>query len=208
MLETSPLLQAHSVLEKTGGGSKRIDYVQFRLMADEQPTPQEEEPVFKTQQDRESNVAWPAIAIGFVFLTVAVGLFILLSHKQQIRATGTPSAYAAHIQLQDVKLSQAENFVGGTVTYIEGQMVNTGDKTVNQATVETTFQNSMSEIVQQDELPLQVLDRGGPYPQAVDLRIAPLKPQQPREFRLTLSHVSSDWNQQIPKLTVMNVETQ
>ena len=177
-------------------------------MADQQPTPQEEEPVFKNQQDRESNVAWPAIGIGFVFLAVAVGVFILVSQKPQSRATGVPSAYAAHIQLQDVKLSQAENFVGGTVTYIEGQMVNTGDKTANGATVEAIFQNSMGEIVQQDELPLQVLDRGGPYAQAVDLRLAPLKPQQQREFRLTLSHVSSDWNQQIPKLTVMNVETE
>jgi hypothetical protein len=176
-------------------------------MADEQPTPQEE-PVFKTKQGRESNVAWPAIGIGFVFLTVAVGLFILVSHKPQSRTTGAPSAYAPHIQLQDVKLSQAENFVGGTVTYIEGQMVNTGDKTVNGATVEVTFRNSMDEIVQQDELPLQVLDRGGPYAQAVDLRLAPLKPQQPREFRLTLSHVSSDWNQQAPALQVMNVETE
>ena len=176
-------------------------------MADEQPTPQEE-PVFKTEQGRESNVAWPAIGIGFVFLAAAVGLFILVSRKPQSRATGTPSPYAPHIQLQDVKLSQAENFVGGTVTYIEGQMVNTGDKTVNQATVAATFQNSMDEIVQQDELPLQVLDRGGPYPQAVDLRIAALKPHEQREFRLTLSHVSTDWNQQIPKLTVMNVETE
>ena len=46
------------------------------------------------------------------------------------------------------------------------------------------------------------------YPQAIDLKMSPLKPQQSREFRLTLSHVSTEWNQQVPDLKVMQVETQ
>ncbi len=62
--------------------------------------------------------------------------------------------------------------------------------------------------IQQEELPLQVVERSGPYPQALDLQISPLKPQQPREFRLTLSHISADWNQQVPNLKVMQVEAQ
>ncbi|PYX89127.1 MAG: hypothetical protein DMG67_15790 [Acidobacteria bacterium] len=181
--------------------------VQFLLMTDEQ-TPPQPEPEFKTEQPKESTLPWPAIAIGGVFIIVVVGLFIVLAHKPQRAGTSGPSAYAANINLQNAKLSQAENFMGGTVTYIEGQVANTGDKTVTRATVEATFQNSMGETVEQEELPLQILDRSGPYPQALDLQISPLKPQQPREFRLTLSHISADWNQQAPRLKVMMVETQ
>ena len=151
---------------------------------------------------------WPAIAIGVVLVLVVVGLFILFSHKQPGRGTQGPSAYAAHLEIQNVKLSQAENFIGGMVTYLDGQVANTGDKTVTRATVEATFQNPLGETVQQEELPLQVLDRSGPYPQAIDLRLSPLKAQQSREFRLTFSHVSTDWNQQVPRLRVIQVETQ
>jgi hypothetical protein len=177
------------------------------LMTDEQNHLQPEIE-FKTEPPRENQTPWPAVIIGFVFMAVVVGLFILISHKPQKPSTNTPSAYAVHMQLQDVKLSQAENFVGGTVTYIEGQIANTGDKTVTRATVAAVFKDSMAQVVQQEELPLQVLDRSGPYPQAIALQLSPLKPQQQREFRLTLSHVSSDWNQQVPELKVMNVETQ
>ncbi len=192
---------------RTGDGSKQEDYVQFPLMTDEH-APSQPEPEFKTEQPKESTLPWPAIAIGGVFIVVVVGLFIVLAHKPQKAGTSGPSAYAANINLQNAKLSQAENFMGGTVTYIEGQVANTGDKTVMRATVEATFQNSMGETVQQEELPLQVVERSGPYPQALDLQISPLKPQQPREFRLTLSHISADWNQQVPNLKVMQVEAQ
>ena len=173
-------------------------------MGDEQTNPRA--PEFKTEPNRDGGLPWPAIGIGFVALAILVGLFVLVSRKPQKQGAGGPSPYAAHIQLQNVKLSQAENFVGGTVTFIEGQVTNDGDKTVTRGTVEVVLQNAAGDISQQEEVPLQVLDRAGPYPQALDLRLSPLKPQQQREFRLTLSRVASDWNRQIPKMTVMNVE--
>jgi hypothetical protein len=176
-------------------------------MPDEQ-TPSQPQAEFKVPPPRESTLPWPAIGIGFVCIAVVVGLFILLSrHQPQITAK-VASPYAGHLDLENVKLSLAENFIGGTVTYIDGQVANTGDKTVTHATVSVKFQNSLGQIAQLEELPLQVLDRTGPYPQAIDLKMSPLKPQQSREFRLTLSHVSTEWNQQIPDLKVMQVETQ
>jgi len=176
-------------------------------MPDEQATPQPQ-PEFKVQPPKESSLPWPAIAIGIVCVAVVVGLFILFSGRKPAAITRAASPYASHLALQNAALSQAENFIGGTVTYIDGQLLNTGDKTVTHATVAATFHNTLGETVQQEELPLEVLDRSGPYPQALDLKVAPLKPQQAREFRLTLSHVSADWNQQLPELKVVEVETQ
>src|SRR5260370_30243536 len=114
----------------------------IRLMADEQSPPQPEIE-FKTEPPKENRTPGPAIIIGFVFMAVVVGLFILVSHKPQKPSTHVPSAYAVHIQLQDVKLSQAENFVGGAVNYIESQLANTGDKNLNRASVGASFNASI-----------------------------------------------------------------
>jgi hypothetical protein len=175
-------------------------------MADEQPSPQSQ-PEFKVEPPRENPLPWPAIGIGFVCVAVVIGLFALLSHKQPRATAETASPYAPYIALQDMKLSQAENFIGGTVTYIDGQATNTGDKTVAHATVAVKFQNTMGQTAQLEELPLQILDRSGPYPEAIDLKLSPLKPHESREFRLTLSRVSAEWNQQVPEMKVMQVET-
>ena len=147
------------------------------------------------------------MGIGVVALAALFGVLVLLWHKPQPHSNA-PSPYAARIQLQNIKLSHAETFVGGVVIFIDGQVTNDGDKTVTGGTVEVVLKNAAGNVVQQEELPLQVLDRSGHYLQAVDLRLSPLKPQQQGEFRLSLTRVAADWNGQIPTLTVMQVETQ
>ena len=56
-------------------------------------------------------------------------------------AAAQADPYAAKLQIGGVRLSQADNMIGGTVTYIEGTVTNAGDKTVTGATVEVTFKN-------------------------------------------------------------------
>ena len=102
-------------------------------------------------------------------------------------------------------MSAAENFVGASVTYVDGQITNTGDKTVTHATVRVVFRNSMGQVVGDESVPLHVLQTSGPYPDSVDLSAAPLAPGQTKPFRLTFEHISSDWNQQIPELQVGDV---
>jgi len=117
------------------------------------------------------------------------------------------SPYAGNLQLTDIKMSTADNFMGATVTYMEGKVTNAGDKTVTHATVEVTFKNSLDQVVQQERPPLMVRQERPGYSDAVDLAAAPLAPGQSRPFRLTFEHVSSDWNGQYPPVKVLTVET-
>jgi len=104
-----------------------------------------------------------------------------------------------------LKMSAAQNFVGATVTYLDGTVTNAGDKTVTHATIEVTFKDEMGQVAQREDVPLHVLQTTGPYPDAVDLSISPLAPGASKPFRLTFEHVSDAWNQQYPELHVMDV---
>lgn len=155
------------------------------------------------QPQHESNLR--PILIGAVIVVVVVGLIVLLSRGGTSRNAASPHPYAANLALSDLKMSQAENFVGASVTYIDGTVTNTGDKTITRATVHVEFKNSMDQVAQVEDLPLRVLQTGGPYPDAVDLSTQPLGPGQSKRFRLTFEHLSADWNQAYPELQVTDV---
>lgn len=154
------------------------------------------------EPQHESNLRPLLVGVGIVI--VVVGLIVFLSRGKSA-GPAVRDAYAAKLKLSDLKMSQAENFVGASVTYLDGTVTNTGDKTVTHATVHVEFKNSLDQIAQVEDLPLQVLQTGGPYPDVLDLSAAPLASGQSKPFRLTFEHISADWNQAYPQLEVTNV---
>ena len=142
--------------------------------------------------------------IGVVTIVVVIGAVVLFSRGTS-KGPAAPHPYAASLKISDVKMSQAQNFVGASVTYVDGTVTNGGDKTVTHATVHVEFKNSMDQVVQVEDLPLRLLQTSGPYPDAVDLAVSPLGPGQSKPFRLTFEHVSADWNQAYPTLQVSDV---
>jgi hypothetical protein len=102
-------------------------------------------------------------------------------------------------------MATAENFAGGSVTYIEGTLTNTGDRKVTGASAQVVFRNSLAEITQKETLPLTVLVPNSPYVDYGTLDRAPLAPGQARDFRLTLEYVTPDWDGQIPQVKVISV---
>jgi hypothetical protein len=152
--------------------------------------------------ERESN--WKPILLGVAFVVVVVGVIALLLRSQPKTAT-PPHPYAVNLKLTDVKMSAAENFVGASVTYIDGNLTNAGDRTVTHAVIHATFKDSLGQIAQVEDIPLRILQTSGPYPDAVDLGVSPLAPGQSQPFRLTFEHVSSDWNHEYPELQVTEV---
>ena len=89
-----------------------------------------------------------------------------------------PSPYIAKLKLSDFKMSAAENFIGATVSYIDGTITNTGDRTVTGVMVQVNFEDSMGQLAQREELPLRVIRPNGAYSEPVDLKVAPLPPGQ------------------------------
>jgi Protein of unknown function (DUF2393) len=155
-----------------------------------------------TTERQESNLG--PILIGMVFVGIVVGVLALIFHAEE-KKPAEPSAYAANLKLSDLKTSAAQNFVGATVSYLDGVITNTGDKTVIHALVQITFKDDMGQTAQREELPLRVLRTGGPYDEAVDFTISPLAPGQSKPFRLTFENISAQWNHVYPDLQITQV---
>jgi hypothetical protein len=145
-----------------------------------QPTPSIDE--------RSSNLR--PILLGLVLVVAVVGIAAFLL-RTDAKIANVIDPYAANIKFSDLKMSAAENFVGSSVTYLDGTVTNAGDKTVTHSIVEVTFKDSLGQVVQSEDVALRILQTSGPYPEALDLSVAPLAPAQAKPFRLTFEHVTS-----------------
>ena len=144
------------------------------------------------------------ILIGLVIVVVVVGAIVFIFRSEQT-PPAEPSPYAAYLKFSDLKASAAQNFAGATVNYLDGQITNTGDKTVIHAVVQITFKDDMGQTAQKEEQPIHVLRTGGPYDEAVDLNLSPLLPGQSKPFRLTFEDISAQWNHAYPDMRVTQV---
>jgi hypothetical protein len=153
--------------------------------------------------EERSSLLKPMLA-GGALVVVVVAIIVLLSHKEPVVAVGPP-AYAANIKILDMKMSTSENFVGSAVTYIDGNVTNAGDKTVTHIVARVTFKDSMDQVAQSETVPLYVIDSSVPYPNPIDLNVAPLAAGKSKPFRITFEHVSNAWNQAYPALEVTDV---
>ena len=159
-----------------------------------QPTPVAEE--------RDSSRRTIAIAVAVVIVIAIVFAFLL---RSQPKTASAPPRYAASLKLSDFKMSAAENFVGATVSYVDGTVTNSGDKTVTHVVVEVVFKDDLGQLVQREDIPMQVLKTSGPYPEAVDFSVSPLGPGQSKAFRLTFESISAQWNHQYPEIQLTDV---
>jgi len=154
--------------------------------------------------ERDTSTRTIVIAIA-VIVAIAGGTALLLREHPQPKAG--PPPYAASLKFSDLKMSQAQNFVGATVTYIDGTLSNIGDKLLTHAIVQVTFKDLYGQVAQIEKVPIKVLQTGGPYDDTADLSVAPLAPGQSRPFRLIFEHVSEQWNQAYPELQITEVTT-
>jgi len=150
---------------------------------------------------------WAPFVIGILAVLVVIGIIVVLTRT---RGQTTPEAnpYAAKLRISNAKVSAAENYVGGTVTYLDADITNTGDKALVGADMNLVFKNTMGEIVQKETLPLHVLvaNEMAGYPDLLDLDRSPIGPGQTKTVRMTLEHISADWNQAAPEMQLVNLK--
>ena len=163
----------------------------------------------KNEPEGRSWLPW--VIAGLVVVVVLAGM-LLSSHRDRAaqraeEASQTPDAYASHISIGNLQMSEATNFAGGKVTYVDGVITNKGDKTVTGVNVLVTFNNDIAEPPQQSPMPLTLIRTREPYVDIEPVAAEPLKPGDSHEFRLIFDHVSPTWNQQYPVIQPTHVQT-
>ncbi len=156
-------------------------------------------------QVQERN--WTPFVVGLVAVLAVVGIIVLLTRSGG-RTSAAADPYAARLQISNPRVSAAENYVGGTVTYLDATITNTGDKELVGADMDLVFKNTMNQVVQKETLPLHVLvaNQMAGYPDLVDLSRSPIGPGQSKNVRMTLEHISADWNQSAPEMRLVNLK--
>jgi hypothetical protein len=138
-------------------------------------------------------------------LVILVGL-VFVSRGGKPAATNPGDPNLQKLQVSDLHMATAQNFAGGSVTYIEGKITNRTDRKVSAARVEVIFKNALGEVAQHEKtLPVTVLLPNLPYVDYGTIDRAPLNPGQTRDFRLTLEHVTADWDGQVPQVKVVDI---
>jgi hypothetical protein len=146
----------------------------------------------------------------------AVGLLLLLAVALLLRG-GKPNAHAAqnvvlppdpyahNLVFSQLAMSQSTSLSGGTSTFIDGRVKNTGTGTVTSITMQVLFRNDLGLSPQVETLPLTLIRTHEPYVDTEPVSAAPLKPGDEAEFRLIFETVAANWNQELPELVSVKV---
>ncbi len=139
------------------------------------------------------------ILIAAAAIVVIVGVLIFVT-RPRLQTSSAPvlntdqKTYLPEIVISDARMSAAENFLGHTVIYLDGEMVNRGNRTVRQIEIQMEFVDVLNQVVLRDTaFPLMP-----PMP--------PLKPGATRAFQISFDHMPAEWNQAPPAITVKSVQ--
>jgi Protein of unknown function (DUF2393) len=162
----------------------------------------------KTEPEGRSWLPW---IIAGVVVVVVLGIILVSSHhdrasRQAADASQIPDPYASQLTVGNLQMSEATNFAGGKVTYVDGVITNKGSKTVTGINVVVTFQNDIGEPPQRTPMPLTLIRTREPYVDTEPVSAEPLKPGDAHEFRLIFDHVSPTWNKQYPAIQLTHIQ--
>src|ERR1700747_2940849 len=101
------------------------------------------------QERDNSRLIIVAAVVVVIGIALAAAFFLREPPKQVV----PPSPYIGQLKLADFKMSAAENFIGATVSYIDGAITNTGNKTVTRVIMQVNFLDSLGQLAQRAELP-------------------------------------------------------
>jgi hypothetical protein len=151
-------------------------------------------------------MAWGAA--GLAVLVVVIVLVLAGRHKATAPSTVQPlAAYAATLPLSQLAMSESTSLSGGKSTFIDGHIQNTGAQTVSGITVQVLFRNEEAMPPQINTVPLSLVRTKEPYIDTQSVASAPLKPGDERDFPLIFESIPANWNNQMPEIRIIQVET-
>jgi hypothetical protein len=140
---------------------------------------------------------WPFLLIGAGVVILLLALFGLLGRSGRPERAAKPlpfgaaeQAYAKNVKFENPKMSRFANMLNQDVTYVDGDIVNQGNRSIAALEVTVVFRNVENRVVKRQTVrPL--------HPGA-----APIAPGEHRPFRLAFDQIPDDWNMQYPNMQV------
>jgi len=150
-----------------------------------------------------------AIAAAAVLIVAAIVVFMMERGKGAVTVTpisAAPDPYAASLPITNVVMSESSNLAGGKVTYIDGHITNSGNKTVSGVSAQVLFRNVANEVAQNETQPLKWIRTRDPYVDLEPVSAAPLKPGDGQDFRMIFDAVTPDWNGVYPEIRIVRID--
>lgn len=152
---------------------------------------------------RDGLILRHPLAIAAATLLGLAAMYLLLFRGpapnpsvQQSRFPFGPAeqAYAPKLQFGNFEMSRAESFLNQEVTYLAGDVLNSGDRTLSgiEATIE--FQDNMRQIALREPRPI------------LFGATASLPPGKTAHFEISFDHIPPSWNMQLPSVQVAGLQ--
>lgn len=142
-----------------------------------------------------------AVAIAVVLLSLWFWFEPLPSRKvSALQETGharmmpAEQEYAKNIEVANLAMSRAENFLHQEVTTLTGEVHNAGAESVSVLSLTTEFSDDMHQIVLRETR--RVVETPRPA----------LAPGERRTFEISFEHIPISWNMQAPAVTVSQLQ--
>jgi len=143
------------------------------------------------------------IVVAVLVIAVAAAIYFWPAAQTKAPANGRNSdfpfgveeqAYAARLQLENLTMSRAENYLNQEVTTLSIELVNGGDRSLRALELTAEFSDDLRQIVLRETRP--VLAPGA----------ARFAPGDRRTFEISFEHIPASWNLQQPTLRVAGMQ--
>ena len=156
---------------------------------------------------------WIPLVVSVLLIAGVVTAAFLVHGRQRPaeivnQSNATPDPYAASLSITNITMSESSNLAGGKVTYIDGHIANTGQRTVTDVQIRILFRNSANEVAQNQIMPLTVIRMREPYIDTAPMAAIPLKAGAQQDFRLIFDSIAPDWAGSLPEIGIIHVHAQ
>jgi hypothetical protein len=145
--------------------------------------------------------------VALVVICFGLGLAFWLGRPPANSSGNRVDPYAKYVVLGNVQVSQASNFAGDQLTYVDGTIENRGNRTITSLTLQAAFPNETGDAPQTLQAPVSLVRSRDPYVDTQPISSAPLAAGKSQDFRLVFDNVSPMWNQQPPPLRIIDIGT-
>lgn len=154
------------------------------------------------ERDDRSRMGGPFF-VGLVVVLIVFGAFYLAmrfsggstaSAEKPLSFGATEQAYAQQIKFENLSLSGFENMLHQQVTYLSGDISNTGSRTIQAAEVTVEFYDQNDKIALRDTR--RIIGNG----------TRPLESGETRDFQLGFEAIPNGWNHKFPAVHITGLD--